>query len=72
MQATTFCPSCHQKRVVEYGEWLLSNVLKNVPHRQWVFSIPKRLEAVLKILLGFKVEAGPSVRPQEYSKCFED
>ena len=36
-------PSCHQKRVVEYGEWLLINVLKAVPHRQWVFSIPKRL-----------------------------
>lgn len=30
-----FCPSCHQKRVVEYGEWLLTNVLKDVPHRQW-------------------------------------
>jgi hypothetical protein len=38
-----FCPSCHQKRVVEYSEWLLGNVLKEVPHRQWVFSIPKRL-----------------------------
>ncbi len=38
-----FCPSCHQKRVLEYGEWLLSNVLKDVPHRQRVFSIPKRL-----------------------------
>jgi hypothetical protein len=38
-----FCPSCHQKRVIEYGEWLLSNVLKDVPHRHWVFSIPKRL-----------------------------
>ncbi|BBO89312.1 hypothetical protein DSCOOX_24920 [Desulfosarcina ovata subsp. ovata] len=38
-----FCPSCHQKRVVEYSEWLLGNVLKAVPHRQWVFSIPKRL-----------------------------
>jgi hypothetical protein len=38
-----FCPSCHQKRVVEYSEWLLTNVLKDVPHRQWVFSIPKRL-----------------------------
>jgi hypothetical protein len=38
-----FCPSCHQKRVVEYGEWLLSNVLKHIPHRQLVFSIPKRL-----------------------------
>ncbi len=38
-----FCPSCHQKRVIEYGEWLLTHVLKDVPHRQWVFSIPKRL-----------------------------
>jgi hypothetical protein len=38
-----FCPSCHQKRVVEYGQWLLTAVLKDVPHRQWVLSIPKRL-----------------------------
>jgi hypothetical protein len=38
-----FCPSCHQKRVVEYGEWLCTQVLKSVPHRQWVFSLPKRL-----------------------------
>jgi ribosomal protein S27E len=38
-----FCPSCHQKRVVEFGEWLCTQVLKLVPHRQWVFSIPKRL-----------------------------
>ncbi len=38
-----FCPSCHQKRVIEYGEWLLTNILKDVPHRPWVFSIPKRL-----------------------------
>src|SRR3989339_124787 len=38
-----FCPSCHQKRVVEYGEWLLCDVLKDVPYKHWVFSIPKRL-----------------------------
>ncbi|WP_096230703.1 transposase zinc-binding domain-containing protein [Thermoanaerobacterium sp. RBIITD] len=38
-----FCPSCHQKRVVEFGEFLYGEVLKRVPHRQWVFSIPKRL-----------------------------
>ena len=38
-----FCPSCHQKRVVEFGEWLCAEVLKYVPHRQSVFSIPKRL-----------------------------
>ena len=38
-----FCPSCHQKRVIEFGEWLCAEVLKSVPHRQWVLSIPKRL-----------------------------
>ena len=30
------------------------------------------LEAVLKTLLGFKVKAGPSVQPEEYTKYFED
>ncbi|MBM4272030.1 MAG: transposase [Deltaproteobacteria bacterium] len=38
-----FCPSCHQKRVVEFGEWLCSEVLKKVPHRHFIFSIPKIL-----------------------------
>ena len=31
-----FCPSCHQKRVVEFGEWLCMDVLKKVPHRHFV------------------------------------
>ncbi len=26
-----FCPSCHQKRVVEFGEWLCQEVVKAVP-----------------------------------------
>ena len=38
-----FCPSCHQKRVVEFGEWLCEEVLKAVPHRHFVFSTPKIL-----------------------------
>jgi hypothetical protein len=38
-----FCPSCHQKRVVEFGEWLCQHVLKAVPYRHFVFSIPKIL-----------------------------
>ena len=38
-----FCPSCHQKRVVEFGEWLCMEVVKKVPHRHVVFSIPKIL-----------------------------
>ena len=36
-----FYPSCHSKRVVEFGQWLCSSVLKNVLHRHFVFSIPK-------------------------------
>jgi hypothetical protein len=28
---------------VEFGEWLCTQELKQVPHRQWVFSLPKRL-----------------------------
>ena len=38
-----FCPSCHQKRVVEFGEWLCVDVLKKIPHRHFIFSIPKIL-----------------------------
>ena len=39
-----FCPSCHQKRVVAFGEWLCQEVVKAVPHRHVVFSIPKIYE----------------------------
>jgi hypothetical protein len=38
-----FCSSCHQKRVGEFGGWLRASVLKKVPHRHFVFSIPKIL-----------------------------
>jgi hypothetical protein len=39
----SFCPSCHQKRVVEFGEWLCEEVIKAVPHRHLIFSLPKML-----------------------------
>jgi hypothetical protein len=29
--------------VVEFGQWLLEEVVKAVPHRHWVLSIPKIL-----------------------------
>ncbi len=38
-----FCPPCHAKRVLEFGEWLCSNILKKAPHRHFVFSMPKIL-----------------------------
>ncbi len=36
-----FCPSCHQKRMLIYGEWVEEEVLAPVPHRQYVFTVPK-------------------------------
>ena len=36
-----FCPSCHQKRMLAYGEWLEDKLLSPVPHRQYVFTLPK-------------------------------
>ncbi len=38
-----FCPSCHNKKVVQFGHHLKESVLYPVPHRQYVFSIPKIL-----------------------------
>ncbi len=38
-----FCPSCHQKRVLLYAEWVEANVLAPVAHRQYVFTVPKLL-----------------------------
>jgi ribosomal protein S27E len=50
-----FCPSCHAKRVEEWGEWMRETLLLDVPHRQVVFTIPKRLRIFFKFdrrLLG--------------------
>ena len=50
-----FCPSCHGKRIEEWGEWMRETLLLDVPHRQVVFTIPKRLRVFFKFnrrLLG--------------------
>ena len=38
-----FCPSCHQKKVQQFGEFIRHQVAQKVPHRQIVVTIPKRL-----------------------------
>lgn len=38
-----FCPSCHNKKVVQFSSRMKENVLFPVPHRQYIFSIPKIL-----------------------------
>jgi hypothetical protein len=39
-----------QKRVVEFGEWLCQEVVKAVPHRHVVLSIPKILRRYFLIV----------------------
>jgi Putative transposase/Transposase zinc-binding domain len=50
-----FCPSCHQKRVLMFGEWITEDILYPLPHRQYVFTIPKMLRPYFRFdrkLLG--------------------
>ena len=50
-----FVPSCHAKRLEEWGEWVRETLLLDVPHRQVVFTIPKMLRVFFKFkrkLLG--------------------
>jgi ribosomal protein S27E len=74
-----FCPSCHAKRLEEWGEWMREELLLDVPHRQVVFTIPRMLRLFFKYnrkLLGslcrcalrslslyFEVLAGGELRP---------
>ena len=37
------CPSCSQKRTLLFAEHLREEVLLNLPHRQFVFTVPKAL-----------------------------
>ncbi len=51
----TLCPSCHQRKSTLRAEWLADEILADVPHRQWVFTIPKRIRPFFRFdskLLG--------------------
>ena len=42
-KARCLCPSCHKKRELLWAHWAGEQLLEDVPHRQVVFSLPKRL-----------------------------
>jgi hypothetical protein len=42
------CPSCNQKRLLLFSEHLSENVLLKLPHRQFVFTVPKLLRPYFK------------------------
>ena len=72
-----FCPSCHQKRMLAYGDWVEAEVLLPVPHRQYVFTVPRLLRPhfhrryrlgglcrlVARLLTAAYAEAAPWGRP---------
>jgi hypothetical protein len=41
------CPSCGAKRAAELGAFLVDEVVEDVGHAQWVFTIPKMLRVYL-------------------------
>ena len=43
-----FCPACHQRRVRQSAEWISTSVCHEVPHRQFVFTIPKILRGIFR------------------------
>jgi hypothetical protein len=50
-----FCPCCHEKRALEKAGWVAEQVCAEVPHRQFVFTIPMRLRIYFRFerrLLG--------------------
>jgi hypothetical protein len=42
------CPSCGQKRTLLLGEYLAEDLLLRLPHRQFVWTIPKALRGFLR------------------------
>ena len=42
------CPSCDQKRSLLLGHRLTDEIFADVPHRQWVFTMPKRLRILFR------------------------
>lgn len=43
-----FCPSCHQRRVRQTGDWIAQAVCFDVPHRQFVFTMPRPLRGIFR------------------------
>lgn len=69
------CPSCHQKRVLIFAEHLAEEVLEVVPHRQFVFTIPKRFRFYFRYdrsLLGKLRRCAWETVKEVYQAVFND
>ncbi len=43
-----FCPSCSAKRAVLWAEFVREHVVRQVPHRHFVFALPKALRPAFR------------------------
>jgi hypothetical protein len=43
-----FCPACHQRKVKQTGHWIAHELCFNVPHRQFVFTMPRPLRGIFR------------------------
>jgi hypothetical protein len=50
------CPSCHQKRVVEFGEQLCMDVLKKIPHRRATYIRPNTYFILIIYKIGIRLK----------------
>ena len=69
------CPSCGEKRALLLGHRLTTEVLAAVPHRQWVFTIPKRLRIYFRFdrrLLGKLCRAAYEVVREAFRDAIGD
>ncbi|MEE8424491.1 MAG: transposase zinc-binding domain-containing protein, partial [Elusimicrobiota bacterium] len=42
---TRLCPSCVRKRMSRWSQWLAAELLLELPHRHWVFTVPMEVRA---------------------------
>ncbi|MCX6876841.1 MAG: hypothetical protein NTW21_23965 [Verrucomicrobia bacterium] len=48
MPPATTPPACHQRRARQTADWISTSVCHEVPHRQFVFTIPKILRGIFR------------------------
>jgi hypothetical protein len=41
-------PACHQRRTRQTGAWIAASVCRDVPQRQFFFTIPKMLRGIFR------------------------
>ncbi len=63
-QKRGFCPSCGAKRAAAFAAFLADEVLEQVGHAMWTFSLPKMIRPYF-IYSGFSVDDSVRIEPED-------